>query len=785
MSTRRYSPRWKSIDPGSYSPEIQHAVETLRTHAADGNVELRYWNESYVAAALPIAVDLPSRGTVNGIDIRPQEPILIVFHTSHYPFRAPMARSDRKDFPREELPHLNPVGPKHPPYLCLHRGSIDAWFNQHTLDDFVQRVRSWFRDAGRNRLIRADDRFEPTRFDTAPGFAIFDPHEFANLIAAADTSLPQSRLLVFRVLREQDPTSPDTFAINYWIPARPESMDDLNAIVAASNRLASENAAIERHLFGLLLWPPPGLTFARYIATLPSNFGELRQLGEEFGIDIAERLREFRQADLFHLPLVPITLAIRRPMPIIGHDTDFDFVTFVVLAGQKERDSDAVGEVKSSARVYPLANRKPLTPARAQRLSRVRPLNRPVLTIGTGAVGSKLGFHLGRSGESNLQFVDNDNLSPHNLVRHGLTARWLGKNKAEGVRTEISEMFRNHRSLAVRADDRSAFQVLLEPIERRTLVVDCSASPAVFNAIVHSEQTCRFVRCELAHEGQLGLLLAEGPSRNPRLDDVRAMLFDLAIGIEPLSSWLQAHQQRIAEDPTFEEIDIGLGCSSDTLPLADDLVSFHSAAFARALHDFHDATVGLLQINSWNLSRGSALADVLAVEAFAFSHAANDPAWTIRISSPAKISMSDERKKAKKVETGGLLFGRIDVLKRTLHVTRAVPPPPDSQGSQYAFHRGIEDVPELVERITRLTGGQINYVGEWHTHPRGRPIPSPTDLQAVNEIRSNLDRVGRPTHIIIVAPKGLASWIYGPHTANPSPIRRRRLQAKSVKSTRR
>src|SRR5262249_41158045 len=132
--------------PQAWGHEIEAAFAKL-DRIVDGDVRCVRWNKDYVAAAFTIRVDLPSRGAGGGVDIRALEPIMLVFNRRDYPEKAPMARSDRRDFPTAHLPHLNPVGPGQPPWLCLHRGNLDDWFAEHTLEDLVGRVKDWYRDA--------------------------------------------------------------------------------------------------------------------------------------------------------------------------------------------------------------------------------------------------------------------------------------------------------------------------------------------------------------------------------------------------------------------------------------------------------------------------------------------------------------------------------------------------------------------------------------------------------------------------------------------------------------
>src|SRR5277367_6206823 len=145
---------------GECSVAIQEAVAELERLRGAGSIRVTAWNKNFVAVLVTVDVDLPTRGPVNGIDIRESEPIIILLHRRDYPEIAPIAKSDRKDFPASRLPHLNPTQKGSPAEFCLHRGSIQDWFSEHSITDYIHRVRGWLRDAASNRLIREEDRFE-------------------------------------------------------------------------------------------------------------------------------------------------------------------------------------------------------------------------------------------------------------------------------------------------------------------------------------------------------------------------------------------------------------------------------------------------------------------------------------------------------------------------------------------------------------------------------------------------------------------------------------------------
>jgi hypothetical protein len=137
----RYSSAQPKEDEDQLSQPIKAALAELRGKFPGQPITVVSWNTTYVAASLTVDVELPGRGPVNGVDIRRQEPILLLLDRTSFPYLAPRVYSDRRDFPKKKFPHINATPPGVPAWFCLHRGSIDAWFAEHSVADLVERAR--------------------------------------------------------------------------------------------------------------------------------------------------------------------------------------------------------------------------------------------------------------------------------------------------------------------------------------------------------------------------------------------------------------------------------------------------------------------------------------------------------------------------------------------------------------------------------------------------------------------------------------------------------------------
>src|SRR6267143_765231 len=172
-----YTGTLEAEDEPQLPAAIRAAAAQLREKFVCQGIPVLHWSDSWVAMPLTVDVELPGRGPVNGVDIRKREPIVLLFARKFFPYRAPRIYSNRRDFSKNKFPHINVTARKQPAWLCLHRGSIDSWFAEHTVVDLVERARGWLRDAARNRLVPEGDGFEPTRAADKLGTFHYDPSD--------------------------------------------------------------------------------------------------------------------------------------------------------------------------------------------------------------------------------------------------------------------------------------------------------------------------------------------------------------------------------------------------------------------------------------------------------------------------------------------------------------------------------------------------------------------------------------------------------------------------------
>jgi integrative and conjugative element protein (TIGR02256 family) len=112
-------------------------------------------------------------------------------------------------------------------------------------------------------------------------------------------------------------------------------------------------------------------------------------------------------------------------------------------------------------------------------------------------------------------------------------------------------------------------------------------------------------------------------------------------------------------------------------------------------------------------------------------------------------------------ETGGVLLGCWDFLRKRLYVVHTIPSPPDSKERQCLYIRGVAGLAQAVNEAETRTGRMLQYIGEWHSHPDGfAATPSKDDLNVWGWIAEKTTEDGYPPVMLIVGEHDL-SWFVG------------------------
>jgi integrative and conjugative element protein (TIGR02256 family) len=112
----------------------------------------------------------------------------------------------------------------------------------------------------------------------------------------------------------------------------------------------------------------------------------------------------------------------------------------------------------------------------------------------------------------------------------------------------------------------------------------------------------------------------------------------------------------------------------------------------------------------------------------------------------------------RKTEAGGVLLGRYLLESTDIVIDGITIPMPGDCRSRSSFYRDHRRHQQAIDRAWRESGGTCAYLGEWHTHPERRPLPSGTDRREWRrKLREDVFD-GDRLYFIVVGIESLRVW---------------------------
>jgi integrative and conjugative element protein (TIGR02256 family) len=211
----------------------------------------------------------------------------------------------------------------------------------------------------------------------------------------------------------------------------------------------------------------------------------------------------------------------------------------------------------------------------------------------------------------------------------------------------------------------------------------------------------------------------------------------------------------VAEDESLFGVFLNLGdsirysgsCRNVTVQIPQDRLSIQAGVAAQVIKRTAFSVSPSINVWEWSDSSVSMRRHQIPVCNVLLREAGQ---WQIRLSSHAADSMRYYRRRRLPNETGGVLLGKFDVDRRVLYVASVLPSPSDSVEWPNMYIRGVEGLQVKVELVNKITGGELSYVGEWHSHPDGHGSdPSDDDRTAHQMIVGEMGKTGLPGVVLI------------------------------------
>lgn len=729
--------------------------------------EPRVLDSKVITADFLLQVEMPSTWAEVGVSpngVRLIEPVSIEL-SDHYPAAAPVFRL-RDDFPRT-FPHIQPGRSDQAPRPCLVAGSEQNLFWRKGIPGMLDQLASWLHRAARDSL---EDKlhWEPARRDHVDDLAFV---ELAFL-----QSLPTGRHDLAYV--------PIEYAAFFG-----KRRDRRNRLFFGSqtcqlgrdfqksirqgkqdNQLAGTSLAI--------VLTPKWASGGRPIisAFLPDDVSDLDSLRaslrywdclDAFNASFAAVQGEFlklRAPPGNAVEPIPLAIAINLPRPrvLLGTSSSIETLIYVIHV--------EVGKaVATNAPVRLAAALENLNISILRRFNQEKPDEQTQAwsLVGAGSLGSKIALHMGRAGRAPAAVIDPECFDAHNSARHAVVPPDVDKDqtvlsrmKAWEVASQMRALKQTARFMPWAVEEIMSAQLHSQQLKEcsRWLLLNTTASPWVRQILVQAgNQFERTAESCLFGEGKVGYFAVEGAGRNP---DGAELFQAMTAGVEENPALAEL---LVSEQSALQTIQTGVGCGSETMAVTDAELSGMAAAMSSELQRLHRDGLG----TDGSLLVGQRADDGLSIQwsrtmvpvfdRVPLDRNTSDP-WAVHLSSTAQTKIAAEVARYPNVETGGVLWGKIDEAMGRIYVMDVIPAPPDSKRSPSLFVLGTEGLREALQNRSRRSHGYFYDVGTWHSHlhPSG---PSSKDRDTASLIAAQSDY---PQALLIWTPTGYRGLLAEP-----------------------
>lgn len=681
-----------------------------------------------------VEVERPQR-PVN--DIRRVERISATFLPADRSYPEVLALRD--DFPRVSHTNIRPA--EFPRSLCLYDQPWSQIALRWTAAGFIEQIRSWLAETAKGTLHQGDQPLEPLLLGN--GYTIILPADFFE----GESHSVYKELKVALATGRKDCT-----------------------VLMAEKGTGAEGVPFlaisfvaEPQMHGVIRHAPRDLReLAEFLK--PAGIALIDRLCEKLGDWNTEELRDKKVLIIVAFPLARDERRIVESTDLWVFMTGRSVAEIGVAIGLWDKTNghglglSLIRDPGADGRTIPLEILSPqfdLSRAAAAAASGYNGDPRLCVAIGAGALGSQVLRLLAQSGFGKWCVVDEDVLLPHNVARHALNRNSIGFPKALHVAAELRQLYPEEGPLKWYCADVCRSGKQQNEIEKEfasaELLLDLAASIPVSRYLMHEvESPARRIALFLNPRGTDLVLLAEDASRAISLDCLEMQYYRAIVNDVRLEHHLAPPDGRLR---------YARSCRDVSSKIPNHSVAMHAAIGAKAIRQAVSSDRAAIRI--WT-SDPEALevrhisVPVSTVQRNVLAH------WTLVIDDQLTTRMAEHRTGKLPNETGGVLIGAYDLVRKIVYVVDTIPSPPDSEEWPTLYIRGKRGLGPQVARIGELTDGQLEYVGEWHSHPDGCACrPSGDDLKVFSWLTENMDNAGLPALMAIAGQGGVTAWYLG------------------------
>ena len=276
------------------------------------------------------------------------------------------------------------------------------------------------------------------------------------------------------------------------------------------------------------------------------------------------------------------------------------------------------------------------------------------------------------------------------------------------------------------------------------LILDASTSIAVARLLAGLDTGARRASLFVNPKGRDAVMLMEDAARSVALDALEAQYYRAVLRDERLKDHISADSG----------IRYGAGCRDVAARLAQDDLALASGLLSRQVRTAGAGAV----VAIWRTAPDGGVTRIERPVAGVVR--CTHDGWGFVLDAGVVSRASEYRRQRLPNETGGVLIGYFDVPRKSVYVVDVLPAPKDSAEHKTAFVRGFAGLREELDAIEARTGGQVGYVGEWHSHPDGAGVePSAHDAVLLLSIAEEMRMDGSPGVMMIVGGEAGVSFL--------------------------
>lgn len=654
-------------------------------------------------------------------DIRHSEPIGILFTQDEN--RYPKVYALRKDFP--QILHMDITPRGFPKSLCIYELEFHEQESTWNIMKFIHDIRNWLERSAMDELHQQNQPIE--------NFS----HYHGTLIVGDGTIAEQSNQL--KVIK----TGSDSNPVFILEKSTSRELNDISEYILYSFELPIQNQ--------------------NRVNTAPENFYDLFLLVKGAGFDLENKLKDIyknlNESCLSQKPIFHFTIPLRR------NSEDNSIERFDQIAFWMRDTLESIGEkigLWSTEDVHRglLLNSKfdshgaklilgfcmkiinETSGRDLAKFNNVREDNSNITIIGVGALGSHIIQNCARSNFGRWNIVDFDNFLPHNVARHILNRFHVGYPKSMAVSHIVNNItFDNNFSKPYcfnirNLDENSDINSI---VQQSDIILDCSASLGTARFLSRRKLDAKIISVFLNPKGTDLVIMSEGSRNDISITSVEMQYYKYLLNNESLSNHLEPAQ----------EINYITSCRDKSNIIEQDLVSLHASIASKKIKEIipRESPFGAI----WQYDEYGVRYSEIPISKTILLKSTK---WKVETDVLLLESLKRERRKRLPNETGGILLGTYDLIQSKIYIVDFVASPIDSIEHPSFYRRGIEGIEDRLSKIDRITRGNVQYIGEWHSHPNYCSIePSKADTIQFEWIKETLYYEGFPAMMLIIGEK--------------------------------